>query len=72
VCRVHKARRRLKGCGVEEEEEGGEENLGKREEGALYTSAARILLVGTGADEQMAGYGRHRTAFEERGMQVGP
>ncbi|KAL9262580.1 Asparagine synthetase domain-containing protein [Drosera capensis] len=28
-----------------------------------YKSKARILLVGSGADEQCAGYGRHRTKF---------
>ncbi|KAK8659327.1 hypothetical protein V6N13_029532 [Hibiscus sabdariffa] len=28
-----------------------------------YTSGARILLVGSGADEQCAGYGRHRTKY---------
>lgn len=28
-----------------------------------YKSAARILLVGSGADEQCAGYGRHRTKY---------
>lgn len=28
-----------------------------------YKSAARILLVGAGADEQCAGYGRHRTKY---------
>ncbi|KAL3654307.1 hypothetical protein CASFOL_003988 [Castilleja foliolosa] len=28
-----------------------------------YKSTARILLVGSGADEQCAGYGRHRTKF---------
>ncbi|VFQ66642.1 unnamed protein product [Cuscuta campestris] len=28
-----------------------------------YKSEARILLVGSGADEQCAGYGRHRTKF---------
>ncbi|GAU28919.1 hypothetical protein TSUD_59300 [Trifolium subterraneum] len=28
-----------------------------------YKSNARILLVGSGADEQCAGYGRHRTSF---------
>ncbi|KAJ8570023.1 hypothetical protein K7X08_006600 [Anisodus acutangulus] len=28
-----------------------------------YKSVARILLVGSGADEQCAGYGRHRTKY---------
>lgn len=26
-----------------------------------------MALLGTGADEQLAGYGRHRTSFRERG-----
>eukprot|EP00850_Spirogloea_muscicola_P020238 SM000210S06752 [mRNA] locus=s210:218869:223086:- [translate_table: standard] len=32
-----------------------------------YTSMARALLVGAGADEQCAGYGRHRTRFRTAG-----
>lgn len=32
-----------------------------------YRSSCKILLVGIGADEQMAGYGRHRTTFEKFG-----
>lgn len=28
-----------------------------------YSSPARVVLVGMGADEQLAGYGRHRAAF---------
>ncbi|XP_050900978.1 uncharacterized protein LOC127107705 isoform X1 [Lathyrus oleraceus] len=35
-----------------------------------YKSNARILLVGSGADEQCAGYGRHRTSFR-RGSWLG-
>ncbi|MQL72891.1 hypothetical protein Taro_005267 [Colocasia esculenta] len=32
-----------------------------------YKSTARILLVGSGADEQCAGYGRHRTKYRNGG-----
>lgn len=34
---------------------------------ALVSSAARVVLVGHGADEAWAGYGRHQTALRERG-----
>jgi len=33
--------------------------------GPVYRSAARVVLVGHGADEQCAGYGRHRTKFRQ-------
>ncbi|XP_078436078.1 asparagine synthase family protein [Wolffia australiana] len=33
-----------------------------------YKSMAKILLVGAGADEQCAGYGRHRTKYKLGGM----
>ena len=33
-------------------------------------STARVLLVGIGADEQMAGYGRHRTTFLRGGVEA--
>ena len=32
-----------------------------------YCSPSRVVLLGTGADEQAAGYGRHRTAFRNGG-----
>mmetsp|Transcript_29082 Transcript_29082/g.86108 ORF Transcript_29082/g.86108 Transcript_29082/m.86108 type:complete len:693 (-) Transcript_29082:89-2167(-) len=35
---------------------------------ALYRSPARIVLLGHGADEQCAGYGRHRTSFRAGGV----
>ena len=33
----------------------------------MYTSASRVVLVGIGADEQMAGYTRHRGVFQRGG-----
>lgn len=32
-----------------------------------YISRSRIILVGSGADEQCAGYGRHRTKYRHGG-----
>jgi asparagine synthetase B (glutamine-hydrolysing) len=32
-----------------------------------YTCQAKVLLNGLGADEQLAGYGRHRSAYKWRG-----
>lgn len=36
---------------------------------ALYISKARVLLMGMGADELLAGYARHRTAWRRGGAQ---
>ena len=35
--------------------------------GPPYRSGARVLLLGSGADEQLGGYGRHRTVFRKEG-----
>lgn len=35
-----------------------------------YTSTAPVLLLGMGADEQLGGYGRHRSAFERGGAKT--
>ncbi len=34
---------------------------------STITSSAKILISGVGADEQLAGYGRHRTTFQRGG-----
>ena len=36
---------------------------------SAYRSGARVLLLGMGADEQMGGYGRHRTAYRKGGWE---
>jgi asparagine synthetase B (glutamine-hydrolysing) len=38
-----------------------------RNDNTNVTSSAKILLSGVGADEQLAGYGRHRTTFQRGG-----
>ncbi|KAL8904462.1 MAG: hypothetical protein Q9207_003260 [Kuettlingeria erythrocarpa] len=42
---------------------------GPSEDTASYTTSARVLLSGLGADELFAGYTRHATAFSRKGFQ---
>lgn len=44
--------------------------VAEKQESELYYSKAKVLLVGVGADEQMAGYGRHRASFQRGGEQA--
>ncbi len=47
------------------------ETVDDKEAGAEpYVCSCRVLLVGIGADEQMAGYGRHRTVFQRGGSEA--
>lgn len=35
-----------------------------------YSSSCRVYLIGIGADEQLAGYGRHRTVYQQHGVEA--
>ena len=60
----------------EGEGEGSRESLttsipaGVDREREAYVCSCRALLIGIGADEQMAGYGRHRTTFLRGGRRA--
>jgi asparagine synthetase B (glutamine-hydrolysing) len=41
----------------------------QHEEPAAYTTPARVLLSGLGADELFGGYTRHATAFSKKGFE---
>lgn len=52
--------------------DGGHCKLHNNHQRYRYKSTARILLVGSGADEQCAGYGRHRTKYRLGGYDFFP
>eukprot|EP01132_Coremiostelium_polycephalum_P007589 gene7589-9330_t len=46
-----------------------DENQEQQQQQRVMTTA-KVLLMGSGADEQLAGYGRHRSAFQRGSWQV--
>lgn len=42
---------------------------GDSQDACVTTASSRVLLIGTGADELLGGYGRHRTARAKRGAE---
>jgi asparagine synthetase B (glutamine-hydrolysing) len=46
---------------------GGQSFSKENDKELLYRSKAKVIIVGIGADEQMAGYGRHRVTYNKGG-----
>ena len=54
---------------IHTEQETGYQEEEEEKELVPFTSRAKVLLVGAGADEQFAGYGRHRVSYRKGGWE---
>jgi asparagine synthetase B (glutamine-hydrolysing) len=69
LCDTHNAKKKIKVTGTKLQNdcktcEGKEP---RESNPTIVTSNAKVILIGIGADEQMAGYGRHRTTYKKGG-----
>lgn len=67
VCPTHNQRDVMAKCDSKAPTKAKENIANSRLCGNDITSSAKILLSGVGADEQLAGYSRHRTTFQRGG-----
>ena len=77
LCEVHAVKKGVKSAKKKSKKQPSQNmKYGKKQEQSIETtsqgrmrflSSARVILVGIGADEQLAGYGRHRVTYERGG-----
>ena len=70
ICPTHNQKQCTKGKGNESttpRTKNEKKKTAQPLENHVITSSAKVLISGVGADEQLAGYGRHRTTFQRGG-----